>query len=145
MTQAPDPMVHLTPQAVEAAKRLRSENPDWTGLDLRIYLSGKGCDGFEYGVTFDARQDLDHVQNFDDMLIVVDPDTVTFVQGSNIDWVDDERGRGFLVDNPNQKKFRGKFFKRKDWRERLEAKRQATEQAQNPVTDQVPDQAPPAL
>lgn len=112
-------LVQLTDRAVEAAVQLRLENPDWAGLDLRIYLSGKGCDGFDYGVTFDERQDTDLIQGFGEVMAIMDEETAKFVRGSTIDWVDDERGRGFLVDNPSHKKFRGKFFRRKGWEERL--------------------------
>ncbi len=114
-----NPLVTLTAGAVEAARILRANNPEWAGLDLRVYLSAKGCDGFEYGVTFDSRQDLDLIETFDDIVTIIDQDTAKYVCGSMIDWVDDERGRGFVVENPNHRKFRGKFFKRKDWKDRL--------------------------
>jgi len=115
-------IINLTTKAIEAAKNLREENPLWSGLDLRVYLSGKGCDGFDYGVTFDNRNESDVVHSFGEVSTLVDPETAKFVNGSIIDWVDDERGRGFLVENPNHKKFRGKFFKRKNWEERLLSK-----------------------
>ena len=54
--------------------------------------------------------------------IVVDPDTYTFCKGSVIEWVDDDRGQGFLVENPNHKKFRGKFYKRQSWQKALTEK-----------------------
>lgn len=112
-------IVTLTTKAIDAARRLRDENPEWATLDLRVYLSGKGCDGFDYGVTFDSRHETDVVETFGDVTTIVDAETVKFVRGSTIDWVDDERGRGFLVENPNHKKFRGKFFRRKNWEDRL--------------------------
>ncbi len=115
-------IINLTTKAIDAATRLRNENPEWSGLDLRIYLSGKGCDGFDYGVTFDSRNATDVVQCFGDVSTLVDPETAKFVRDSVVDWVDDERGKGFLVENPNHKKFRGKFFKRKNWEDRLLSK-----------------------
>lgn len=119
MKMSQEPLVTLTAGALEAARSLRAGNPEWAGLDLRVYLSAKGCDGFEYGVSFDSRQDLDLVEAFDDVVTIIDQDTAKYVRGSTINWVDDERGRGFVVENPNHKKFRGKFFKRKGWEERL--------------------------
>lgn len=98
--------------AVEAYRR---ENPLWASLDLRVYLAGKGCDGFEYGVCFDTKSDGDLTKQYDSFAIVCDKDTYEFVSGSTISFVDDERGKGFLVANPNHKKFRGKFFKRSEW------------------------------
>ena len=44
--------VTLTDEALRKAITLQLENPAWYGLSLRLYLEGKGCDGFFYGVTF---------------------------------------------------------------------------------------------
>ena len=116
----------LSESAVKEALALRHSTPEYSGKDLRLYLEGKGCDGFYYGVTFDERtpQDVIFPQEVEvateSLMLVVDPETLQFVHGSMIDWVDDDRGRGFLVDNPNQKAFRGKFFKRNAWKEKLQ-------------------------
>ena len=117
--------VVLDHSALEAAIRLQVEEPDYTGLPLRLYLDGKGCDGFYYGVTFAEQTPDDIVFQQDPITIIVDPDTIEFVQGSTITWVDDERGRGFLVNNPNHRKFRGKFYKKRAWQERLAEKNAA--------------------
>lgn len=119
MEAGPD-ILKMTEKAVSAAVTLRNGNPDWHGLDLRVYLSGKGCDGFDYGVTFDQKEERDVAVDCGEVTTIIDPDTLQFVRGSTIEWVDDERGRGFLVENPNHKKFRGKFYKRKGWQERLQ-------------------------
>lgn len=102
----------------------KQNNPQWSEFSLRVYIAGKGCDGFDYGVTFDApceddkrftqRDEEGHVYD-----IVIDPETFKFVRHSTLTWVDDERGKGFLVENPHHKKFRGKFFKRNGWEARL--------------------------
>src|SRR5690606_9834646 len=88
--------VSLSPKAVEATRLYQQEDPSRLGKSLRLYLDGKGCDGFYYGVSFDepADGDLHFVQ--DGIDIIVDPDTLEFVVGSEIDWVNDERGRGYL-------------------------------------------------
>ena len=112
-------LLTLTPLAAQQARELANTNPDWSNRPLRVYLSGKGCSGFEYGVTFDAKEPDDHATQCGDIEVVIDPETRKFVQGAVVDWVDDERGRGFLVENPNHKKFRGKFFKREGWEQRL--------------------------
>ena len=114
--------VTLTPFALEKAIALESEQGDFKGKMLRLYLDGKGCDGFYYGVTFDrpSKEDIRFVLDGGNGLeLLVDKDTINYVEGSSIDWIDDDRGQGFLVDNPNHKKFRGKFFKRKSWQDRL--------------------------
>ncbi len=108
--------VILTASAKIQSHRLVSEVQDYAGKKLRLYLDGKGCDGFFYGVTFDNQASDDLVfPQADGVDVIVDPKTLLFVKDATIDWVDDERGTGFLVDNPNHKKFRGKFYKRQSW------------------------------
>ena len=127
--------ITLTPRAIDSACALQKDNRDYANKSLRLYLDGKGCDGFYYGVTFDDANPTDtHFQN-GVIDLVVDPDTLEFVLGSTIDWVDDERGKGFLVDNPNHKKFRGKFYKRTSWQEKLAAKKAASQTTQTTPQD----------
>jgi iron-sulfur cluster insertion protein len=114
--------IELTERAAEMAMRLLTENSEYAGKSLRLYLDGKGCDGFFYGVCFDHASQQDLNFSSQNTAILVDPDTIEFVDGSKIDWVDDERGRGFLVDNPGHRKFRGKFYKRSNWQTKLEEK-----------------------
>lgn len=106
--------------AITQAKKFQQENEEWRQLSVRLYIAGKGCDGFSYGVSFDGTKEGDlhfpqETSTGQAINLVVDPDTLKFVQGATISWVDDERGKGFLVVNPRHKKFRGKFFKRKGW------------------------------
>jgi iron-sulfur cluster insertion protein len=115
--------VSLTENALNQALKMRGDNSEWTGMALRLYLDGKGCDGFYYGVSFDQKAPKDYVLNLGELDLVVDDDTYEFVTGSIIDWIDDERGQGFLVDNPNHRKFRGKFYKRQAWQDKLTAKK----------------------
>ena len=110
----------LSDAAIAAAKAYNNENRDYKDQSLRVFLSGKGCDGFEYGVSFDTVEEGDTIMTIDgEVSIICDARSLEFVTGSAIDWVDDERGRGFLVGNPNHKKFRGKFYKKTAWKERL--------------------------
>lgn len=112
--------IEFTDQAISATHRLRSEVQEYRDKDLRVYLAGKHCDGFEYGVSFDTREDGDTVIPIETTFnVLCDPQTLEFVRGSKIDWVDDERGKGYLVSNPNHKKFRGKFFKKSEWKSKL--------------------------
>lgn len=113
------PGITLTAAAQTATARYRKESPERAAQDLRLYLDGKGCDGFYYGVTFDQATAEDLTFESLGVKVLVDPQTYRFVQGVTIDWVDDDRGQGYLVENPNGNKFRGKFFKRKAWQEAL--------------------------
>jgi iron-sulfur cluster insertion protein len=113
-------ILELTPAAIEATNGLRSNNEEYRNKDLRLYLAGKGCDGFEYGVSFDERESTDVIIAINDEIsLLCDPRTLEFVRGSKIDWADDERGRGFLVENPNHRKFRGKFYKKSEWKTKI--------------------------
>ena len=117
--------ITLSPEAIQQAKALQASNPDWQGLPLRVYLEGKGCDGFYYGVSFDAVRESDLIfqQGESDISLITDSDSYQFIKGSQVIWVDDERGQGFLVENPKHKEFRGKFYKRKAWKEKLIAEK----------------------
>lgn len=109
----------LTPDALLQARRLGTETPEYQGLALRLYLEGKGCDGFYYGVSFDARSPDDVVFPQEGLELVVDRQSLRFLFGALITWIDDERGQGFLVENPGHRRYRGKFFKRKAWQAAL--------------------------
>lgn len=111
----------MTATALEKARDLQSQTEAYQGLPLRLYIEGKGCDGFYYGVSFDAKEADDFEFEIDGLACVIDERTQLFCKGSQIDWIDDERGQGFLVENPKEKNFRGKFYKKSTWRTRLEA------------------------
>ena len=106
--------ITLTQSAIDKAIALNKNDQS-----LRLYLSGKGCDGFYYGVCFDdpSADDLHFSQQ--DVDVIVDPDTFEFTKGSLISWESTEEGEGFLVQNPNHRQYRGKFFKKSKWQQRL--------------------------
>lgn len=112
--------IEFTENALRKAEELKTATPEFHDQVLRVYLEGKGCDGFFYGVAFDKPQEGDkEIRQADGSVIIADNETLKFVEGSTVDWVDDERGQGFLVENPSHRKFRGKFYKRDGWEERL--------------------------
>jgi iron-sulfur cluster insertion protein len=116
----PSMMLTTTEAAAKAVQLLRVENPDYKHLPLRVYIDGKGCDGFYYGVTFDPKLPTDFMFHSNNLELIVDPSTLQFVFGSVIDWISDDRGTGFLVLNPNHERFRGKFYKKKAWSQVLD-------------------------
>jgi iron-sulfur cluster assembly accessory protein len=117
-----DMRVAFSEEALAQASRMAQEDAALATKPLRVYLEGKGCDGFFYGVAFDEVRAGDLRFEQGSLEIIVDPETLRFVCGSQVDWVDDERGRGFLVTNPQHRKYRGKFYKRRSWQELLERK-----------------------
>ena len=95
---------------------------DASSLGFRLYLAGKSCDGFQYGICFDQAQASDKKIPFGENAfdLLIDPDSIPYLENVEISYVDDERGKGFWVENLDQRSFRGKFFKRKSWRTKLE-------------------------
>ena len=86
-----------------AAKRigqiLKSEG---NGAMLRISVEGGGCSGFQYKFNVDRVQaDDDTVISRDAAVVLVDPASVPFLNGSEVDFVDDLIGASFRVSNPN--------------------------------------------
>ena len=113
-----DLQISLTEDALAQARTMAAE-PERSGMALRYYIDGKGCDGFFYGVAFDQPGARDLIYEQNGLPMVVDPESLRFMYGSSVAWIDDERGRGFLVENPNHKRFRGKFYKKTAWKDKL--------------------------
>jgi iron-sulfur cluster assembly accessory protein len=91
----------LTDRAVEKVKDFAARMPDAAGKALRVFIQGGGCSGFQYGFTFDDRRPTDHLVKARDIEVIVDPASATKLQGATVDFIEDFRGAGFSVDNPN--------------------------------------------
>ena len=75
------------------------ENPD---LKLRVYVTGGGCSGFQYGFSFDEKvNEGDMTIEKDSVTMVVDPMSLQYLVGGIVDYVDGLEGSRFLVQNPN--------------------------------------------
>jgi len=71
-------------------------------LMLRVSVSGGGCSGFQYGFTLDDnRTDDDLVIERDGATVLIDSVSLTYMEGSEIDFVDDLIGAAFKINNPN--------------------------------------------
>jgi iron-sulfur cluster assembly protein len=93
--------ITLTETAVTKLRTLLAEenNPQ---LALRLFVTGGGCSGLQYGMAFDdSLRPADQVIDVDGVRVVVDEYTIPHVQGSEIDYVDSLMGAGFTVHNPN--------------------------------------------
>jgi iron-sulfur cluster insertion protein len=68
---------------------------------LRVSVLGGGCSGFQYSFSIDDQQmDDDIVIERDGIKVLLDPMSVTYMAGSEIDWVDDLIGSAFKIHNP---------------------------------------------
>ena len=72
------------------------------GAFLRIAVSGGGCSGFQYGLSFDdQRNPDDFVFARDDVAVIVDDVSLDLLNGAEIDFVEDLMGASFQIKNPN--------------------------------------------
>lgn len=69
---------------------------------LRLAVTGGGCSGFQYNFALDdTRTDDDLVVERDGAIVLIDPMSLDFLKGAEIDFVDDMIGQAFKVNNPN--------------------------------------------
>ena len=74
------------------------------GLKLRVYISGGGCSGFQYGFTFDEeRAEDDFAVDKDGVTLLVDPLSLQYLAGAEIDYSESLTGAQFVIRNPNAK------------------------------------------
>ena len=93
--------VTLTAEALSQLRSLleKEANPD---LGLRVFVSGGGCSGLQYGMAFDDNvRPGDEIVTQDGVKILIDDFSGPYLQGSEIDYVDSLMGAGFTVHNPN--------------------------------------------
>jgi iron-sulfur cluster assembly protein len=80
---------------------LVSQQADIASAGLRVGVRGGGCSGFQYQLAFDDQHDGDVVFEDNGLRILVDAQSLPYVDGSSIDYVDSLQGAGFQVNNPN--------------------------------------------
>jgi len=98
---APPPPVVFTDAAASKVGELIEEeqNPE---LKLRVFISGGGCSGFQYGFTFDEKiEDGDSQVVNHGVTLVIDPMSVQYLMGAEIDYKEDLQGAQFIIRNPN--------------------------------------------
>ncbi|MCU0303334.1 MAG: iron-sulfur cluster assembly accessory protein [Thermoanaerobaculales bacterium] len=95
-------MISFSDTAVAKVKEFAASTPEAAGKSLRIFIQGVGCSGFAYGFTFDDERDGDTRVEHNGLTVLVDSSSAPHLTGSTVDFVDDQRGTGFLVDNPNK-------------------------------------------
>ncbi len=91
----------LTESAVRKVQELVQEegNPQ---LKLRVFVTGGGCSGFQYGFTFDDEVNEDDTRiEKDGVVVLVDPVSYPYLVGSQVDYRQSLEGAQFLVNNPN--------------------------------------------
>ncbi len=94
-------VISLSAKAADEIKAL-FEQQDMQNAALRVFVSGGGCSGLQYGMAIaDETEEGDVEFNQLGVRILVDPLSMNYISGATIDYVDDPMGGGFKIDNPN--------------------------------------------
>ena len=94
-------MLTMTDKAADKVRFYAGQMPEAEGKTLRVFIQGGGCSGFQYGFTFDDAQVDDMVVESGGIKVLVDPMSAQYLSGATVDFVEDLRGSGFVVENPN--------------------------------------------
>jgi iron-sulfur cluster assembly protein len=93
--------VTLSERAAEEIRGLM-ERQGKADAVLRVFVSGGGCSGLNYGMAIDDTvEEGDFVFNSYGVKVVVDPLSINYIKGASVDYVEDVMGGGFKIDNPN--------------------------------------------
>jgi iron-sulfur cluster assembly accessory protein len=94
-------MINVSPAAASRISELLSEEQK-EGSGLRVFVQGGGCSGFQYGLMIEeARSDADQVFQSNGVTLYVDPISIRYLSGAEVDFVDTVTGGGFTIKNPN--------------------------------------------
>ena len=102
MNQAATPIL-VTEAAIRRAQVLieEEENPD---LKLRVFVTGGGCSGFQYGFSFDENKNDGDMEILEEgVQILIDPMSFQYLMGAEIDYLEGLQGARFVINNPNAK------------------------------------------
>jgi len=93
-------MVSLTARAADHVRSMRAES-DRPAQRLRVFVESGGCSGFQYGMSFDEAKPDDAVVESEGVAMLLDPASLAYLSGSQIDFDDGLHGKGFEIKNPN--------------------------------------------
>jgi iron-sulfur cluster insertion protein len=99
-TTLPDPLL-FTESAANKVKALIEEEGN-NDLKLRVFVTGGGCSGFQYGFTFDeAVSEDDTSMEKNGVTLLIDPMSLQYLGGAEIDYQEGIEGAQFVIKNPN--------------------------------------------
>jgi iron-sulfur cluster insertion protein len=97
-----EPLAFTAAAAAKVGELIREEGND--ALKLRVYISGGGCSGFQYGFEFDENQAEDDLAlTRDGVTLLVDPLSLQYLMGAEVDYRESLQGAQFVIRNPNAK------------------------------------------
>ncbi len=95
-----EPIIFTDSAAAKVGALIAEEDND--NLKLRVYISGGGCSGFQYGFTFDEEVNDDDTQiENGGVTVLIDAMSVQYLDGAEIDYKEDVSGSQFVIRNPN--------------------------------------------
>ena len=98
--EIPQPLI-FTESAAKKVKQLIDEEGN-SALKLRVFISGGGCSGFQYGFTFDENvNDGDTAVEKCGVTLLIDPMSYQYLVGAEIDYTEGLQGEQFVIRNPN--------------------------------------------
>ena len=93
--------INLTDNAYARIENVMGSNKE-LGSKFRVYVTGGGCSGFQYGFKFDSEVAFDDdVIEFDNFSVLLDSMSYPYLFGSTLDFVEDLSGSKFVIENPN--------------------------------------------
>jgi iron-sulfur cluster assembly accessory protein len=98
-------MINVTEAAADKITELLADEQK-TGAGLRVFVQGGGCSGFQYGLMIDEGEgdgSADQVFEVNGVRLLVDPISLRYLKGAEVDFVDNNMGGGFTIKNPNAK------------------------------------------
>ena len=98
--ELPEPLLFTDAAASKVRDLIKDEGND--GLMLRVFISGGGCSGFQYGFTFDENlAEGDTVVERGGVKLLIDPMSIQYLTGAEIDYTEGLEGAQFVIRNPN--------------------------------------------
>lgn len=100
MSDAESPLIFTDSAATKVKSLIDEEGND--NLKLRVYVTGGGCSGFQYGFTFDESvNEGDTAVENQGVTLLIDPMSFQYMVGAEIDYKEDLEGAQFVIRNPN--------------------------------------------
>jgi iron-sulfur cluster assembly accessory protein len=94
-------MINVSTTAASKINELLGEE-NKQGSGLRVFVQGGGCSGFQYGLMIEESQsDADQVFQSNGVTLYVDPISIRYLSGAEVDFVDTVTGGGFTIKNPH--------------------------------------------
>jgi len=94
--------IRLSPTAAQAVRDLLAQRNLNEEYALRVYVAGRTCSGLQYGMSLDNKPgETDTTFETEGIKVLVDNLSIQYMRGATINFMNNERGKGFIVENPN--------------------------------------------